>query len=352
MQYDLQPKNTSLLLELVYTYDENLMLAKFENAAQLLNKLILDHPDYQIMLARCYLLNGKYDKGLDLVENVLKNAPEKIDAFLIKGQLLLQKKEFDNARMCYEKAILLQPENEKYWSKILDHISYLQNNTAVKESYESFTGVYSFEDGEMTMTSFILNNHIVFKAKNQAAAINYAISDTHFTTFDGINDLTFVKNDQGKIIKAFYHREEMLNGILWKEDSLICKAFNLLNQNAKADALPAFIEAYAHNPDHYYLENFIRHLEFIQSEEYERIKSAFDTYNGKYGDMIVFKKNDNLYYKNYNGYIYRLLPVSQDKFMMPSFYNRQVQIIRKNNSVEGIKMIYRDGKEEVFLRNN
>jgi hypothetical protein len=142
------------------------------------------------------------------------------------------------------------------------------------------------------------------------------------------------------------------SSVAWKEDSLIIEARSQLNEGDKTGALYAFRKAYASNPDHYYLADFIRHLEFIQSEDYERTMPVLDTYIGKYSDRTIFRKDNNLYYKNYNGYIYKLLPVSQYKFMMPSFYNRKVQIIRKNNSIEGIKVIHRDGKEEFFSRNN
>ena len=130
------------------------------------------------MLTRSYLLSGKYDKGLDLMESLLKKAPEKVDALLIMEQLYLHKNEFEAARRCYQKAILIQPENEKNWSRMLDHISYWQNNTPGREFLEPFTGNYRFEDSEMTITSFVLNNHLTVKGQNQAAAINFAVSDT------------------------------------------------------------------------------------------------------------------------------------------------------------------------------
>jgi hypothetical protein len=50
--------------------------------------------------------------------------------------------------------------------------------------------------------------------------------------------------------------------------------------------------------------------------------------------------------------MYKLLPISEEQFMIPSFYNLEIQIIKKNNSIEGIQVIYRDGKKEFFSRNN
>jgi len=133
---------------------------------------------------------------------------------------------------------------------------------------------------------------------------------------------------------------------------LFKKAMNLLYEENKSKALYAFRVAYARNPDHYYLTNFIQHLEFIQSEAYQRIKPVVETYIGKYGDIIISKEENNLYYEGINRFLYRLLPVSEDQFMTPSFFNEKIQIIKKNNSIEGLKFIYRDGKEEFFPGNN
>jgi len=290
------------------------------------------------------------DKGLEVLKRLLKANSENVDALLLMGEMYLHKNDPETAKKMYQKAILIQPENEKSWSNMFDYISFSQKTLVNSEFLKPFTGFYRFEEGEMTISFYEHNNHLVAQAKNQYPAFNYPVSDTKFISLNGTASFTFDKNDQGKVIKTTM--DQFDSSIAWKEDSLILEAMSLLNEGNKTEALYAFRKANSSNPDHYYLENFIRHLDFIQSEEYERTKPVFDTYKGKYGDMLVFKKNDNFYYKNYNGYIYRLLPVSQDKFIMPSFYNRQIQIIRKNNLVEGLKVIYRDGREEFFSRDN
>jgi hypothetical protein len=234
---------------------------------------------------------------------------------------------------------------------MFDNISFSQNNQVNSEFLKPFTGYYRFEDGEMNISFYEHNNHLMGQAKNQYPVFNYPVSETKFVSINGTAAFTFVKNDQGKFIKTtLYQFGSSINA--WKEDSLIFEAMSLLNEGNKTEALYTFREAYTINPDHYYLKNFIRHLEFVQSQEYGRAAPVLDTYIGKYGVRTIFRKNNDFYYKNNNGYIYKMLPLSQDKFMMPSFYNRQVQIIKKNNSVEGLKVIYRDGKEEFFSRNN
>jgi len=94
-----------------------------------------------------------------------------------------------------------------------------------------------------------------------------------------------------------------------------------LNHDKTTEALNSFRKAFEQNPEHYYLANFIRHLEFIQSPEYEKLKSALYKYSGKYGELSLYMENDQFYYKNKGGLIYKLLPLSEHQFMYPSHYN-------------------------------
>ncbi len=352
MQHELKPKDASILNDLTGLYERELLFDnKFDRATEQLAELVPDDPYYFYEIAYSYLRAGELDKGLEALKRLLKANSENAEALLLMGEIYLHKNDPETAKRMYQKAILIQPENEKDWSKMFDYISFSQNNPVNSEFLKPFTGYYRFEDGEMNISFYEHNNHLVAQAKNQYPAFNYPVSDTKFISLNGTAAFTFVKNDQGKVIKTTLDQYGT-HTIAWKEDSLILQAMSLLNEGNSTKALYAFRKAYASNPDHYYLENFIRHLEFIQSEEYGRGMPVLDTYIGKYGGRTIFRKNDNFYYKNYNGYIYKLLPLSQDRFMMPSFYNRQIQIIRKNNSVEGMKVIYRDGKEEFFPRNN
>jgi tetratricopeptide (TPR) repeat protein len=350
MQHELQPKDIQLLRQLESSYEFNFMIDKSEKAAQQLTELVPDIPDYLNILANCCLLNGELNKGLEILEKLLKRDPENVNGLLLMGEIYLHKNDPETAKKSYQKAILLQPENEKNWSKIFDYIAYSQKSPVKNEFLEQFTGNYRFENSEMDIAFFIHNNHLIGKSKNQEPSFCYPVSGTQFTANNGINAFTFVKNNQHEVIKVIYDQVGQPTVIFWKEDSLILEAKNLLNKENNPEALSAFRKAYANNPDHYYLANFIRHLEFIQSQGYERIKPVLETCLGEYGNMKILKKNNVFYYENYEGFIYKILPLSQDQFMIPSFYNKQIQIIKKNNSIKGLKFIYRDGKEEFFSR--
>ncbi len=76
MLNDLRPYNESSLINLIILYDRNLKVEQFESAVKDLNKLCPDVFDYQMILARAYLLSGKIDKGFKIIELLLEMEPE------------------------------------------------------------------------------------------------------------------------------------------------------------------------------------------------------------------------------------------------------------------------------------
>ena len=136
----------------------------------------------------------------------------------------------------------------------------------------------------------------------------------------------------------------------WKQDSLFLDAENLLQANKYAEALVAFKKAWEENPEHYYLANYIQHLELLQSPEYEDLKMTFNTYIGQYGNFELYKQNDQFYYETNEGFIYKLLPLTESQFMIPSQLNSHIQIVKEAEKVKGLKFVYRDGKEEFHPR--
>jgi hypothetical protein len=180
----------------------------------------------------------------------------------------------------------------------------------------------------------------------------YPISDTELISNDGSVTWTSFSDKHSKVIKFLYHERGSTDTyFLWIEDSLILKAKNLLKSGDKTEALHYFRRAYEQNPEHYYLANFIKHLEFIQSREYEKFKSDFDMYSGKYGNLNLYRENNQIYFENNGGMIFNLLPLSASQFMVPTRYDAQIQIVKENNRIKGLKFSYRDGSQEFFLKN-
>ena len=189
----------------------------------------------------------------------------------------------------------------------------------------------------------------------------YPVSDTVFVhafkngdTYNFIEYKWFFSNS-GKAIRV---KGELWDGSkyyllpLWIEDSFILDAKDLLAAGRTTEALAKFREAYAQNPEHYYLANYIRHLECILNPDYETLKSVFKSYVGYFGDLRFHTEDDRLFWTDYEGLIFELLPLSEDMFMVPSKYELQVQIVKENGLESGLKYIHRDGREEYFQRMN
>ena len=353
MKQELQPSNIQTLIKLIKTYRINFMVDKCEKAAERLNELLPGQPNYIILLANSYLYAGKPDKGIAVLEKLLKDNPENTEALLQIGQIFLYKNDLDAAEEVYKKAMIISPEDKKYWTKILDHIAFARDNPMNKFNLEPFTGKWRFEVREMSSTLFIHNNLLIGKAENQYANIRYPFSNNQNTSFDGSTTETYFSNNTGLITKMIFQQRNVADSFtVWKQDSLILDARNLLAANKIPEALITFQKAYDKNPEHYYLGNFIKHLNFIQSEKYVKSKPVLESYIGKYGELSIYKEHDQFYYIDNRGMIYKILPLTDTEFMIPSMYNRIIRIIKENNSIRGLKFIYRNGKEKYFPRNN
>jgi len=355
LQHELHPENIRLLTGLIDTYNRNFLIHKLEKVVKHLNELVPDHPGYQILLARSYLLTRKLDEGMEVLEKLLKANPENTGALMQMGEICLHKNDPEAAERFFKKAILLSPEDEKWWSMILDHIEYARKKPITNDFLEPFTGNYRTDDGEMNILSFIHHNNLIWKPENQYAYFRYPVSDNQFISYNGYMKYSFVRSKQDKVIKNFHKQRNIPDTRLmidWKEDSLITRAQDLLHNDFQAEALNVFREAYDQNPEHYYLAHFIQHLEYIKNPDYEKFRSVFGNYLGNYSGLYLYNEQDQYYYKDKTGFIYRVLSLSEDKFMIPSSYNTQIHIIKEKDTVTGLKFLYQDGKEIFYARAN
>jgi len=346
MQYNLQPA-AHILERLVQIYSLVFDIPKLESASERLDEILPGNINYQLLLGQSYLYAGKYDNGLNLMRQLLKNSPESVEALLLMVQLHLQKKEFEEADKCYQKAVFIKPELEEIWAWIPEHISFARRQKINTEFLEQFTGNYRSEDTEMYINYFLIKEWGIYL---------YPVSESDFKIaslkFLSSFKLTFIRNSRNTITKVLEQYPEGIDIISWKEDSLISKAMTLMNGNDKKAALGAFRDAWSKNPDHYYLQNFIQHLEFIQGMEYERMKIKSGIFEGKYRSFTISVRNDDLYCTDSLGVSFKLLPLSDSSFMTPSIYSKTFRIISRNDKITGIEILNHNGKKKLFPKTN
>jgi len=253
----------------------------------------------------------------------------------------------------FQKAIILSPENEKYWSKMLDHIQYVRNGETNHVELGKFTGSYWGNGSDLTFETIIHNGYLFRKAGNQMGAFFYPTSDTTFAGNFGNLHFSYVSSSKGTIVKLINHYDYPNSTItydIWKNDSLIQSAERFLLANQYGEALSAFKAAYAENPDHYYLPFYIRHLEFIQSKEYAISKTELDSVVGSYSNASVlvklFKERDNFYIRFPNANEFKVLPLSSKEFMLPFWIGLHFEIMTEGDQVKGVVFVTED--EERF----
>ena len=378
MLLELRPSDSNLLLEISDIYRQQLRYAEEAKILARLNKLVPGNTEYQRMLLQSLIRSGRLNKGLRLTGSLLKENPENAVFHFYRGIIYLHKGELDKSENALRAAIEFAPENEEAWSLLFDHIDFLRKNPKAV-NLEKFTGQYRSDYVETITTLFIINNHLIDKYGNQWGVFMYPVSDTSFVDADydaAYNHITFQFNSSGnpyvKVTKQFD-----LPGprYAWKENSLIKDAVKLFESDKPEEALVAFKKAYSENPEHYYLEKYIRHLEYMQSQEYIEDKLLHESYTGSYDTRGVldstgyhsdinsvrnmelffelFKEGEHFFIEDIMGSIYRMLPMSQNEFMNTSRYKYTYSFRLEDN--EDLIMTLKDKRSDrvfYYLRKN
>jgi len=350
-QYKIRPENIDALRFLIDVYYRNSFINESHDNIEKLNELVPDNTVFQEMLAESYIMTNQIDKGLKYVSKRVEEKPENPNFLLRKGQFHLNRGEWDEAEEAFQNAILSSPENTGQWSIMLEAINFARGNAFSINELHQFTGKYRAENAELSVNNLILNGHLINKADNQHPNLYHPTSDTSLVSYWGLIHTKYCKNLKGKVIKSITKQYSLLSPfILWKEDSLITNAKKLLEENKTEESLIAFQNAYYENPEHYYLANFIKHLEFILSDDFIGYLSIFDSYIGNYENNQEIYKVDHQYYIRTQGLDYLLLPISEDQFLSPSKYNVIYMFIKGNNQTSGLKLKIVDGREFFYER--
>ena len=354
----LRPWDFNLLTYLHIRYLIFGLTDQAEELAVKLNDLVPDHPPNQLLLAKTYLISGKPNKARKVLKKLLADNPGHVDAMLLLGRAFLHDNKLEAAEDAFKKAIFLEPQHEERFSQFLSHISFIRNTENMEKVLDLHTNTSRYERGELSQQIFRMQNQLYVKFQNQPGFSVYPVSDSVMfsASEDDFIKVSTIFSRQGKPVRT-YTRQASLSHIpslrvffWWIEDSLILRAKDLLAEGLPQDALTAFVKAYEENPEHYYLANYIQHLQLITSPEYETLRSVLQAYAGSYEDVKLEIQDDHFYFIDYRGLFFELLPLSEDTFMVPSIFELTIHIVKENNVVSGLKYLYRDGREEFYPR--
>jgi len=362
MQSDLRPNDPRLLENLYSTYHRLGYFPEAEKAILELNKMEQDRPDLQIELAHNYLLSGNYELGLNIIEKLLSENPENPEALIEKIQLCLCSGDVDLAEEAINQALLWWPEQKNIFSPLYDHLGFFKSEVDNSVAWEDMVGEYRCDLIEQVSLVSINNGFLISRAKTQRpASVEFQIADTSFVSvwYSEHMDLVVLsrtdcmKDSRGNVAKIVFRQSNAASNLqiaFWREDSLILQAKALLSENQSREALSAFKLAFDQNPDHYYLANFIKHLEFVLSPEFKNLRSDFDTCLGTYGELTIFKEVDRYFLRDQYALMYEILPLEKNQFMVPGRYQAILLFEKENGRVIGLNYTLRDNEDEYYQR--
>lgn len=300
------------------------------------------NPSNGLQTVRVQLMKGKTDLVIKRVKAFLLLDPQNTFGLQILAMAQMNKGDLDAAKENLEKIILIDPETELNIAKSLEAIAYMQTHPVDNEHLTRFEGAYRLNDREMVIELKMIAGQIYSKAINQAGLFMYPAGENVLqagTLRKGFK-LEFLSNQPGQTyaMKSIENlRKNESSDFLWKQDSTIWKAEELLQKQDYRNALVAYQEAISKNPDHYYLQLGKEHVEFMLSQSKEDIQALHQKYAGAYGDVNIWIENGQLLYKRPSATRRILLPVSSNQFTTLMNYSFIYEIVEKNGKVDGVQ---------------
>lgn len=174
--------------------------------------------------ARLVLADGHFALALALTDSVLVTQPASADAYFLRGQIMLQRRDTDAAEAAYAKTLELQPDYPSAWFN-LGNIAFLRRQyseaisrydkemTATEAQYEKYGTSYAVRYGE-TMSRLALQKG---RAQRQLAEDDLAIAAfEQAIAYDSLNadayaDLSQSLKDTGQPEAAVPHATRALD---------------------------------------------------------------------------------------------------------------------------------------------
>ena len=326
MQADLNPTSTDAFNHLYKEYFNNNKYGKALVTCEKLHELFPELSYLKETQAQLLKLLNRPKKALEIMNDYVTQFPRDINGFLRLGDIHLALGNLDEAQSIFNKVSLMNPEH-KGAPMMLDHIHYLKKTGVgyIPEMQKSFVGEYRASFSEKAISYTYLDNKLMAQVKNRRPYQIYPVNDSSYVSLSG-KMIAFIKNGAGNFYKQIHTVGEQAS-TYYSKDSTILKAEKLLEEGRNEAALAAYKAAYAQNPNHHFLDNYIKHLEFKLGNHSKPLASIWENVTGTYyttgnnnkrdiDRRTVSLKNDELEWSRPDGIQFRLLPMNEKSFLV------------------------------------
>ncbi|MEM6802488.1 MAG: adenylate/guanylate cyclase domain-containing protein [Bacteroidota bacterium] len=361
MMADLRPAQADLQSSLANEYR---MLGQWENALESVKRYQIARDDPNAMIEfelHNYFVLGRLEEGIKKGEAFVKANPEKLEGIKQLGKLYLKAGEYGKAKPLFEKATLLDPESP-YWDRFLDHISFMEDSASfMTEAYLSkLLGDYEVEFRKLSIGIEADPPFLKMNILNQPDYPLFPTSRNLF--FTETQELEIKYPTELEDEAEFLWLKENTSGYLrcFKEDENIQEAHKLLADKNYTEALSKYKAATETHPEHYYLKNYIQHIEFMQkkgdkwNEDFrERFLGTYTSKNTQVKGTLTEKEGE-LYFQlpNFPGTMEAsvILPMSETEFMLPSSLISVFDFKKRGKKIKSISLILGGQKRGTLVK--
>ena len=318
------------------------------------------NPHKQIDVAEALLLNNKLDEAGQLLLKVLDQYPNFSDGLGALTIYYALSAQFEKAESLLQKLMIQDPDFEPFAQIYIEAFHFAAEHPKSSNNLEKYTGHYRLQNIPREFDIKIINNHLYGKNTKGMDGFFFIPSAPEEFLLGGENyyeKWKFFDDSLGQVYKIETFREERdqstFNSILWRQDSLIQKAMGLFSIDKKQESLNLFKKAKIKNPHHFYLDQYIKHLEFVLDPNNKKALENLKKCVGRYGPRHIWMDDEKFYYRR-EGIVskQRILPVSPNLFYFGGGFEFQMEVVFENNKIKGTVSRQYDSETGEFVRDD
>jgi len=309
----------------------------------------------QFQIAILLMVNGEPDDAFQRVTRYEASNPSVIWV-LTKGILRLANRDFDLAQGFFEDFKLQHPDDPEI-DRYLEAVRFARETN--KETYSDllnkFVGTYQHESSEMRISNLSFERFGFNKAINQEGYLTFLLNDS--TTFYYWNPpgrgKSFLKIMAGKdengvyLIKEYqtnyFEATRSFHNLFWKTDATIDSAKTAILNKEYTKANTYLAEAIQKFPNHYFLKDYLLHVEFMTNEAFEKDRLKLQSIVGEYDYSWSINYSSGTYFASAIGRpTWVVLPLSLSRIKVLDDETIHLEFDWEDGNVKGIKVKYLD----------
>lgn len=257
---------------------------------------------------------------------------------IFKAHLINQN--WEEALDILKKVKLIKPELAAQFDVIDQGIQYQKGRRDKPGQYEDFKGDFRAFDSERIISCFSHpeKDHLLLFRIPGGIGINFPFSDqalfnVGYDSWAETEIIELVTDSTGlpygiKVRELSGDNAKERHYFFWKIDALIQNAESALLNQEYEHAEKAYNKAIAANPNHYFLQDALSHIQYAQSKTTAELQDQFKSVEGSFGDRHFRVEGGRLYYKrrSIDQWFFpkmELLPISQDRYCNLTRLNAQ-----------------------------